>query len=112
MTLEQRLELLNFLSFMHNKLTRLGLRLFALGEDTTTIDEARQQLEHEIDQLRSMLMNDWAGEADQIIAELRQLNEQAQRSIRNLNTTTDRLQKVARIIELFDEGLNLVKAVA
>lgn len=35
-----KIELINYLAFVHNKLTRLSIWLFVRDEDTTDIDKA------------------------------------------------------------------------
>lgn len=104
-----KLELLNYLAFMHNKLTRLSLRLFVQGEDTTAVDKARKKLDNEIDKMRVEIAKDWQGSADALLQQLRGLNEQAQTVIRDLDSAADKAAKVTKVLKLLDKGLQLVK---
>jgi len=109
MTLDERIELLNYLAFLHNKLTRLALKLVALGEDPKPVDDACVQLEIEIRAMRAKIALQWQGDADAVILQLRLLNEQGQRIIRELDQSADRVGKVAKVLALFDQGLKLIK---
>ena len=106
---EDKIELINYLAFVHNKLTRLSIRLFVDGEDTTAVDKARNRLSKEIDKLRTDIAKQWSGQAQNVMADLRKLNDKAQAIIRDLDQAADKAQKVTKVLGLFDKGLNLVK---
>lgn len=110
MSLEEKVELLNYLAFIHNKLTRLSVHLYVLGEDSTEVDKARAKIDKKIDQLRIKIAEEWVGAAADVMHELRSLNKAAQNTIRELDRTTDRTSKVAKVIGIFDKGLKLVES--
>ena len=109
MVQEEKIELINYLAFVHNKLTRLSIRQFVAGEDTTDIDKARNRLAREIDKLRAEVARQWVGQATNVMADLRRLNDRAQSVIRGLDQAADKAEKVTKVLKLFDRGLNLVK---
>jgi hypothetical protein len=109
MTLDERVELLNYLAFLHNKLIRLALKLVTLGEDPKPVDDACAQLEKEIRVMRAKIALQWQGDADSIIQQLRGLNEQGQTIIRELDRSADKVGKVAKVLTLIDKGLKLVR---
>jgi predicted nucleic acid-binding Zn-ribbon protein len=106
---DDKVELINYLAFLHNKMTRLSIRLFVQGEDTTEIDKARNRLNKEIDKLRTDIAKQWRGRAENVMGDLRKLNNRAQTIIRDLDQAADKAQKVTKVLSLFDKGLNLVK---
>ncbi len=108
---DEKIELINFLAFVHNKLTRLSIRLFVQGQDTTEIDKARNRLNKEIDKLRTEIAKQWRGSADNLMQDLRKLNEKAQGIIRDLDQAADKAAKITKVLKLFDEGLNKIKGV-
>lgn len=109
MNLEEKVELISYLAFVHNKMTRLSIELWAQDEDTTEIDKARSTLSDEIDDLRADIAKDWSGQAETVMADLRRLNDRAQGVIRGLDKAADKAAEVAKVLQIFDEGLTLVK---
>lgn len=105
MTHEEKLELVNFLIFLRGKLQSLAIRLILLGEDPAKVDKAEKRLAQEIKKLRVNMMLDWQGDAVELMAKLRQSNEQAQRRVRELKEAQDRTEKLADILGLIDRGL-------
>ncbi|MBT8071353.1 MAG: hypothetical protein HKP21_13880 [Xanthomonadales bacterium] len=108
MTHEEKLELVNFLIFLRGKLQSLAIRLILLGEDPKKVDEAEKRLAKEIKKLRINMMLDWQGDAAELMAKLRQSNEQAQRHVRELKDAQQRTAKLANILGLIDRGMESV----
>ena len=108
MTHEEKLELVNFLIFLRGKLQSLAIRLILLGEDPKKVDEAEKRLAKEINKLRINMMLDWQGDAAELMAKLRQSNEQAQRHVRELKDAQQRTAKLANILGLIDRGMESV----
>lgn len=108
---EDKIELINYLAFLHNKLTRLSIRLFVQGEDTTEVDNARNTLDKEIDKLRADIAKQWDGQAEDLMRDLRKLNDKAQTIIRDLDEAANKAERVTKVLGLFDTGLNLIKGV-
>jgi len=106
---DDKVELINYLAFVHNKLTRLSIRLFVQGEDTTEIDKARNRLNREIDELRAEIAKQWSGQAGNVMRDLRKLNEKAQSIIRDLDQAANKAEKITKVLSLFDKGLNQIK---
>ena len=108
MTQDEKLELVNFLIFLRGKLQSLAIRLLLLGEDPADVDKAEAKLAARIDQLRINMMQQWQGNANTLMAELRQSNQKAQRHLRELKDSQDRAGKLADILSLIDKGLGAV----
>jgi hypothetical protein len=108
MTHEEKLELVNFLIFLRGKLQSLAIRLIMLGEDPAKVDEAEKRLATEIKKLRISMMQDWQGDAAELMEILRQANVQAQRHVRELKDAQERTAKLANILGLIDRGLGSV----
>lgn len=108
MTHEEKLELVNFLIFLRGKLQSLAIRLILLGEDPARVDKAEKRLAAEIKKLRINMMLDWQGDAAELMAKLRQSNEQAQRHVRELKDAQQRSAKLANILGLIDRGMESV----
>ena len=111
MTHEEKLELVNFLIFLRGKLQSLAIRLILLGEDPKKVDEAEKRLAKEINKLRINMMLDWQGDAAELMAKLRQSNEQAQRHVRELKDAQERTSKLATILGLIDRCMESVAGV-
>jgi hypothetical protein len=108
MTHEEKLELVNFLIFLRGKLQSLAIRLILMGEDPAKVDETEKSLAGEIRKLRINMMLDWQGDAAELMANLRQINEQAQRHVRELKNAQQRTAKLASILGLIDRGMKSV----
>lgn len=108
MTHDEKIEVVNYLIFMRGKLQRLAIRLLMQGEDPTKVDEAEEELAAKIDKLRVSLMEQWQGDASQLLGELKQSNEKAQRHLRELEDSQDKAAKLANILGLIDRGLSAV----
>ena len=108
MTHEEKLELVNFLIFLRGKLQSLAIRLILMDEDPADVDKAESQLAAEIKKLRINMMQAWQGDAGELMAKLRQSNEQAQRRVRELKDAQDRAAKLADVLGLIDRGLESV----
>jgi hypothetical protein len=108
MTHEEKLELVNFLIFLRGKLQSLAIRLILLGEDPAKVDQAEKRLAAEIKKLRINMMQAWQGDAAELLAKLRQSNEQAQRHVRELKDAQDKTAKLANVLGLIDRGMAAV----
>jgi len=105
MTQDEKLELVNFLIFLRGKLQSLAIKLLLIGEDPAKVDQAEKKLAKRIDQLRVNIMQNWQGDAKQLMGELRQSNQKAQRYLRELKDAQDRAGKLGEILGLIDKGL-------
>ena len=108
MTKDEKIELVNFLIFLGGKLQSLAIKLLMMGEDPKEVDKAEADLAKQIKLLRVNLMQQWQGDAKQLLAELKQSNEKAQRHLRELKGSQDRAGKLANILGLIDRGLSAV----
>lgn len=108
MTNDDKLELLRYLIFLRGKLQHLSIELLIEGVDTTSVDQAEQKLAQRIDTLRSQVMQNWVGDAQQIMTELRDLNDKAQAKIRDLRESADKAAKLSEFVGLLDQGLQLL----
>lgn len=108
MSQDEKIELVNFLIFLRGKLQSLAIKLLLLGEDPKEVDKAEEDLADKINLLRVNLMQQWQGDAKQLLAELKQSNEKAQRHLRELEDSQDRAGKLANILGLIDRGLTAV----
>ena len=108
MTQDEKIELVNYLIFLRGKLQSLAIKLLLMGEDPEKVDKAEEDLAKKINLLRVNLMQQWQGNAKQLLAELKQSNEKAQRHLRELKDSQDRAAKLANILGLIDRGLGAV----
>lgn len=108
MTQDEKIKLVNFLIFMRGKLQSLAIKLLLLGEDPAKVDEAEADLAKKIALLRVNLMQQWQGDATELLAELKLSNQKAQRHLRELKDSQDRAGKLASILGLIDRGLSAV----
>jgi hypothetical protein len=105
---EEKLELVRFLIFLRGKLQNLSIELLMLGEDPSKVDAAEKKLATHINKLRVNLMRNWQGSAANLMSDLRQRNERAQRRLRELKDAQDRAGKIADILTEIDKGLGTV----
>ncbi len=108
MTTQEKLDLLKYLIFLRGKLQHASIELLTMGEDTTKVDQAEQKLADQIDVMRGKVMDDWNGNAGNIMSELQDLNEKAQTKLRQMRTAVDKAQAVADFVGILDKGLSLV----
>ncbi|GAB4186891.1 MAG: hypothetical protein Tsb002_11710 [Wenzhouxiangellaceae bacterium] len=108
MNTNDKLDLLRYLIFIRGKLQHLSIELLTMGQDTAQVDAAEKKLATDINLLRSKVMDDWSGNADNIMQQLRDLNEEAQGKIRELRSATDKAQKVTEFVAILDKGLGLL----
>lgn len=108
MTQDEKIELVNYLIFLRGKLQSLAIKLLLMGEDPEEVDKAEEDLAKKINLLRVNLMQQWQGDAKQLLTELKQSNEKAQRHLRELKASQDRADKLANILGLIDRGLGAV----
>jgi hypothetical protein len=76
----------NFLIFLRGKLQSLAIKLILLGEDPADVDKAEAKLAAQIDRLRINLMQQWQGDANKLLAELRASNQKAQRHLKRMDS--------------------------
>ena len=108
MTKDEKIELVNYLIFLRGKLQSLAIKLLMMGEDPEEVDKAEEDLAKQIRFLRVNLMQQWQGDAKQLLATLKQSNEKAQRQLRELKDSQDKAGKLANILGLIDKGLTAV----
>lgn len=108
MTRNEKLDLLNYLIFIRGKLQSLAIELLLEGQDSSRVETAERKLTSQVDKLRSGLMQQWQGDADSIVTELRDLNEKAQSKIREMRNATNKTEKVREVVGILDKGLQLV----
>lgn len=111
MQTNEKLELLRYLIFIRGKLQHFSIELLTLGQDTKPVDAAEAKLAADIDLLRSKVMQDWQGDAQAIMTQLRGLNEKAQDKIRDLRNAVDKAQKLTEFVKVLDQGLGLVAGI-
>ena len=103
-----KLELLRYLIFIRSKLQHLSIELLIKGQDSSQIDTIEKKLASDIDTLRAKVMQTWNGDAQQILTNLKNLNEKAQDKIRQLRKTVDKVQKLTELVSLLNQGLSLL----
>ena len=111
MKTNDKLELLSYLIFIRGKLQRLSIELLIEGQDTSKVDKAEKKLAKQIDTLRSSMMQRWHGDANEIMAELRTLNDRAQGKIREMRNAINKAEKVSEVVKILDDGLNLISRI-
>ena len=108
MTQDEKLALVRYLIFLRGKLQSLAIELIMLGESPAKVDAVEKKLAKEIQRLRINMMQSWQGSAATLMADLRSLNERAQRQLRELKQAQDRAAKIANILALIDRGMAAV----
>ena len=104
----RKLEILRFLVFLYGKLIQLSLRLELEGLDTTDVRAKEAEAQKLIDALRADMFRDWSGSADTVMRDLREINNTAQRKVRELEDAVDKVGKVADILGTIDRAIQLV----
>lgn len=104
----EKLDLLKYLIFIRGKLQHLSIELLTMGEDTTKVDAKEKKLAVQINKLRADVMQEWQGNATQIMSELQALNEKAQNKIREMREAVDKTQSISDFLGILDKGLALV----
>ena len=104
----RKLEILRFLIFLYGKLIQLALRLEQEGLDTTDVRAREAEALRQIDTLRAEMFDDWNGSAAAVMRELREINNTAQRKVRELEEAVDKVGKVADILNTIDRAIRLV----
>jgi len=103
-----KLELLRYLIFIRGKLQHLSIELLIKGQDSSQIDTVEKKLAADIDMLRAKVMQSWNGDAQQILSELKALNEKAQDKIRQLRKAVNKAKKLTELVSLLNQGLSLL----
>ena len=104
----RKLEILRFLIFLYGKLIQLALRLEQEGLDATDVRAKEAEAQQLIDALRAEMFQDWNGSAAAVMRKLREINNAAQRKVRELDDAVDKAGKVADILDTIDRALQLV----
>lgn len=105
---DKKLEILSFLIFLHGKLVKLSVILDQQGEDNTETRKREKEAQKVVDMLRGEMFRSWNGQAASVMRDLRQMNENAQRKVRELEKVADKVGKVAEILSVIDRAINLV----
>lgn len=103
-----KLNLLKYLIFLRGKLQHLSIELLIEGQDTTKVDAAEQKLVTQINLLRSKVLDDWQGDAAEVLSELQELNTKAQDKIRQMRSAVNKVEKVTELVTILDKGIKLV----
>ncbi len=103
-----KLDLLKYLIFTRGKLQHLSIELLTMGESPDKVDAAEKKLTKQINKLRANVMQDWQGNAGQILDELKALNDKAQAKIREMRSAVDKAQSLSDFLGILDKGLALV----
>ncbi len=104
----RKLEILRFLIFLYGKLIQLALRLEQQGLDATDVRAREAEALQSIEALRAQMFEDWNGSAAAVMRELREINNTAQRKVRELEDAVDKAGKVADILNTIDRAMQLV----
>ena len=104
---DRKMEILGFMVFMYGKLIKLAVIVENEGEDSTPIRSREKQAAQVIDDLRSDMFRSWNGQANKIMTDLRRINENAQRKVRELQSAADKAGKVADILGVIDRAITL-----
>ena len=104
----RKLEILRFLVFLYGKLIQLAVRLDLEGLDATDVRAREAEALRSIDALRSDMHRTWNGSATAVMRDLRDLNNAAQRKVRELGEAVDKVGKVADILNTIDRAIALV----
>lgn len=105
---DEKLKVLNFLVFQYGKLINLAVILEQQGLDSSEAREREKEAMQKIDKLRSEMFRTWNGQTQQLMTELRAINQSAQRKVRELKSAVDKVGKVASILGEIDRALALV----
>ena len=103
-----KLEILRFLVFLYGKLIQLSLILEQKGLDTADARAKEAEAQKLIDALRAEMYRNWNGSAAKVMRDLREINNTAQRKVRELEDTVDKTAKVADILNTIDRAIQLV----
>jgi uncharacterized protein YukE len=103
----RKLEILRFLVFLYGKLIQLSLRLELEGLDAADVRAKEGEALELIDALRAEMSRSWNGSAAAVMRGLREINNTAQRKVRELEETADKVGKVADILNTIDRAIEL-----
>ena len=106
---DKKLEILSFVIFLHGKLITLALTIEQLGEDASEVREREAGAMQVINSLRREMLADWSGSAAGVMRELRAINSDAQRRVRELADAVDKAQKVTTILARIDKAISLAR---
>lgn len=105
---DRKMEILGFMIFLYGKLIKLAVIVERSGEDSKDVRYREKRAARVIDDLRADMFRTWNGQAKKIMVDLRGINENAQRKVRELETTVDKANKVADILSVIDRAIALV----
>lgn len=105
---DKKLEILSFMVFLYGKLIRLAVILERQGLDAKDVRKREKDAAKLIDHLRSDMFRTWSGQAAKVMGDLRDMNAQAQRKVRELETVADKVGKVTDILSVIDRAMVLV----
>lgn len=105
---DRKMEILGFMVFLYGKLIKFAVTVEMAGEDSTHVRSREKQAAKVIDDLRSDMFRTWNGQANSIMTDLRGINENAQRKVRELESAADKAGKVADILGVIDRAISLV----
>ena len=104
----RKLEILRFLIFLYGKLIQLAVRLEQEGLDAMDVRAKEAEALQLIDALRAEMHRAWNGSAATVMRNLREINNTAQRKVRELEEAVDKVGKVADILNTIDRAIQLV----
>ncbi len=105
---DRKMEILGFMIFLYGKLIKLAVLVENAGEDSTGVRSREKEAAKVIDDLRSDMFRTWNGQASTVMADLRGINENAQRKVRELESAVDKVGKVADILGVIDRAIKLI----
>ena len=106
---DKKLEILSFVIFLHGKLIRLALVLEQMGEESARVREREAEALQTIDAMRAAMLTTWSGNAKSVMRDLRAINADAQRRVRELEDAVDRIGKLTSVLERIDKAIALVR---
>lgn len=106
---DRKLEILSFVIFLHGKLITLALVVEQMGEDAAEVRRREDEAMQTIDALRADMLSVWSGNAAAVMRDLRAINTDAQRRVRELGDAVDRAQKLADILIRIDQAIALAR---
>lgn len=83
----------------------------AIEEQLSQVREQIDRLSATINTLRARISEEWTGEAEDLIPQLKDANERIQDRIREIDRTAATAQKVSQILELAVSVVSLVESV-
>lgn len=104
---DRKMEILSFMVFLYGKLIKLAVVVENQGIDSADIRLREKQAAKIIDDLRADMFRSWNGQAKKVMTDLRGINESAQRKVRELESSVDKVGKVAAVLGVIDRAITL-----